>query len=218
MRYKVDPHHMEIYAETGKRRYLVGVLSYQPEKDNYSFQYEYSYMMLRSGIPLGPDLPYSSMPIESKPGTLFGTILDRIPSKENPAYPDYCYSQGISPDETNLIILLATIGRRGPSSFVFEAVYIPIDDTVEQLKQFRQDLELTRYDFAMAFGFPEITIEKVEKRITQDRNILRLIDHILTYPQVALDQLDVTGKHAHAKVRTRLFYHFKNQLKSANSL
>jgi len=169
-------------------------------------------MMLPSGIPLGPDLPYSRLPIESESGKLFGTILDRIPSKENPAYPDYCYSQGISPDEKNLIILLATIGRRGPSSFVFEPVFIPLEDTVEELKQFRRDLELTRYDFAMAFGFAEITIDKVEKRITQDRNILRLIDSVLHYPEMALDQLAITGKHVHAKVRTRLFYHFKNKL------
>jgi hypothetical protein len=212
MHYKIDPDSMEIYAETGKRRYLVGVLTYHSEKDNYSFLYEFDYMMLRSGIPLGPDLPYSRLAIESEPGKLFATLLDRLPSKENPAYPDYCYSQGISPDEKNLIILLATIGRRGPSSFVFEPVFIALEDTVEALKQFRQDLQLTRYDFAMAFGFAEITIEKVEKRITQDRNILRLIDSVLNYPEIALAQLEITGKHVHAKVRTRLFYYFKEQL------
>ncbi len=58
MRYKVDPTRVEFYAETGRRRYLVGILSYQSDKDNYAFQYEDTYMKLRSGIPMGPDLPY----------------------------------------------------------------------------------------------------------------------------------------------------------------
>ena len=49
--------------------------------------------------------------------------MDRIPSKENPAYPDYCKSQGISVNETNPIILLIAIGKRGPSTFIFEPVF-----------------------------------------------------------------------------------------------
>ncbi len=62
----------------------------------------------------------------------------------------------------------------------------------------------------MAFGFSEITIEKVENGKTRDRNILKLIDIMLHNPKIALDQLAVSGKHVHAKVRTRLYYYFKN--------
>lgn len=209
MRYKIDPTQLEVYAETAKRRYFVGILSYNSENKTYEFLYDHDYMRLRSAIPLGPDIPFSPLPVVSKLGRLFGTFEDRIPSKENPAYPDYCYSQRISPDEKNQIILLTTIGRRGPSSFVFEPIYIPLDDTKEQLRNFRKELNLSRWDFAKAFDFPEITIQKVENGQTRDHNILKLIDLMLHNPKIALDQLAVTGKCVHADVRTRLYYYFK---------
>ncbi|MCB1107049.1 MAG: hypothetical protein KDK76_03020, partial [Chlamydiia bacterium] len=52
--------------------------------------------------------------------SLFVPFLERIPSKNNPSYPEYCQSVGISVDEENVFVLLSTIGRRGPSSFIFE--------------------------------------------------------------------------------------------------
>ncbi|MFI4956629.1 MAG: HipA N-terminal domain-containing protein [Gammaproteobacteria bacterium] len=209
MRYKIDPERLEVYAETAKRRYFVGVLSYRPENDTYEFLYDHDYMRLRSAISLGPDIPFQNLPVVSKIGRLFGTMEDRIPSKENPAYVDYCHSQGISPKEKNKIILLATIGRRGPSSFVFEPVLINMDDTRQQLINFRKSLALTRWDFAKAFDFSEITIQKIENGQTRDHNILRLIDLMLNNRDVALAQLEITGKHVHAEVRTRLFHYFK---------
>jgi hypothetical protein len=40
-----------------------------------------------------------------------------LPSRKNPAYEDYCRSQGISKDEDNLSVLLGTIGKRGAFQF-----------------------------------------------------------------------------------------------------
>ena len=50
---------------------------------------------------------------------LFGTFSERIPSRDNGAYSDYCKSWKISESESDIMTLLVTIGHRGPSTLVF---------------------------------------------------------------------------------------------------
>jgi len=108
--------------------------------------------------------------------------------------------------------LLSTIGHRGPSSFIYEAIYESQGSIAKQLKLFRKQLNLTQWDFAMLFDFPEITIQKVEAGKTTDKNISRLLDIYMTDPKAALRQMKLTGKKVHRNVRDRLYKYFKAKL------
>src|SRR5271155_5807356 len=114
MQYKRNPNKLEVFSEGRKRRVYVGRLSYDSEKEVFEFRYDPKYAKLKTAIPLGPELDLFKK-VQSSKKKVFPSFADRIPSKSNPAYEEYCRSQGISPSERNPIILLSTIGRRGPS-------------------------------------------------------------------------------------------------------
>jgi DNA-binding transcriptional regulator YiaG len=136
----------------------------------------------------------------SNKGQLFPSLLDRLPSRENPAYEDYCRSQGISKDEDNLLVLLGTIGKRGPSSFIFEPVYNVEELTPEKIVKFRTSLGMTQHDFAAAFDFSKITINRLEAGHSQDPGSLARIKIYLEFPEVPLWQLKQTGGRIHGDV------------------
>src|SRR6202022_1252354 len=96
---------------------------YEKINDRYELTYNKKYAHSKNAIPIGPDLHLFKLHHQSKKGKLFSSFIDRIPEKSNPAYKDYCKAEGISSTEKNPIILLGTIGKRGPSSFIFEPVY-----------------------------------------------------------------------------------------------
>ncbi|MCB1082657.1 MAG: HipA N-terminal domain-containing protein [Chlamydiia bacterium] len=108
-----------VYLEEEGKRMLVGRLTRSP--DHFSFEYAPTYLNTHAVISLGPEMPLRKEAYLSK--TLFTPFKERIPPKDNPAYPDYCASVDISVDEDDPFVLLATLGRRGPSSFVFEGVF-----------------------------------------------------------------------------------------------
>lgn len=209
MHYERDQHSLEVYLETRKRRLFVGQLHFDPKSKCYTFTYDMKYLYAKAAFALGPELPIIKPKFISEPGKIFPTFEDRIPSKQNPAYAEYCRSQGILPEEDNQIILLTTIGHRGPSSFIFEAIFKPVGSVAEELKQFRQELALSRWDIAMLFEIPELTILKIENGKSADPNILRLIHYYLTVPEITLKQLEMTGKKVHRDTRTRVFRYFK---------
>lgn len=217
MHYEQDPNRLEVYLEIRKRRLLVGMLEFDLAKNIFVFSYEKKYLASKSAIPVGPELPMSKLKHTSERNQLFPTFLDRIPSRENPAYKEYCQSQGISVNEQNLIILLTTIGHRGPSFFIYEPIFIEIGDIAQELKTFRKNLGLSQWDVAMVFDIPEITIKKIEARQTTDSNILRLINYYLTFPNIVLLQLSITGKKVHADTRTKVYRYFKAKLSKSNS-
>ncbi len=212
MHYKVHPTKLEVYLETRKRRMLVGTLEHDLKNKRFVFTYESNYLHSKAAFAIGPEFPITRYQFVSEKNKVFPTFEDRIPDKQNPAYKDYCYSQGITPDETNPIILLGTIGHRGPSSFIYEAIYESQDSIAEQLKHFRKQLNLTQWDFAMLFDFAQITIQKVEAGKTTDKNILRLLDIYMTDPKAALQQMKLTGKKVHRDVRDRVYKYFKAKL------
>ena len=211
MSFKKNQSKLDVYSEGRKRRLYVGCLTYTLEDDRYTFEYDESYLHLPSAIQLGPDLALDKRIHVSEPGKLFPSFADRLPDPSNPAYQEYCASQGISPQETNPIILLGTIGRRGPSTFVFESVHEPDQDVIEQLRHFRQDLDLSFADFADAFDINVLSLKRIEARKSTDRNILQLIRIYLNHPKVSLEQLRKTGGRLHQEVHARLFRHFTDQ-------
>jgi DNA-binding XRE family transcriptional regulator len=208
MKLIVDDTRLFIFHEGRKRRIFVAQLYYSKEKNHYELIYDDKYMQWKKAIPLGQNLGLLKKRHISPKGKLFSSLLDRLPQRENPAYEDYCKSQGISPSEKNQIILLGTIGRRGPSSFIFEPVY-KNDFSRENILKFRKELNLTRYDLAMAFDISVDTLKLIESGKSQDPNTMRRLQIYIDFPQVALWQLQLTGFRIHEDVLKCLVKHFK---------
>lgn len=209
MQTMLDTTKLLVFHEGRKRRIYVGELSYLEKKDRYQFIYDKKYTLSKNAIALGPNLDLFKEIIISPKGKLFATFFDRIPSKENPAYKDYCISQGISVDEKNLIVLLTTIGKRGPSSFVFWPKYIS-QFSASDIINFRKKLKITQYDFANAFDFNLLTIQRIESNKSIDHNTLKRIEIYLRYPQVALEQLKISGGAIHSDIFARLINYFSS--------
>jgi HipA-like protein len=104
-----------IFLEKRKTRLHVGVL--KRTEGRMIFTYDDHYFTMKNIIPLGPEFPLTQKQFVSD--QLFPSLEDRIPSQQNPAYPEYCQLARIDPKERDQLILLSTIGRKGPSSFIF---------------------------------------------------------------------------------------------------
>ena len=131
-------------------------------------------------------------------GQLFRPFADRIPSRENPAFPEYCKSAGISTNEEDPLILLSTIASRGPSSFLFKPIYYE-NFTGTDLKNFRNNLGLSAREFALCFDFSQPGITRVETGKTGGREVLKRAEIYFLYPEVALDQLRRRSAYLHWK-------------------
>lgn len=175
---------VQVVLETAARSHPVGALT-SNEKGFY-FEYDDDYLHFSKAIPLGPEMPLTRRTYQSK--QLFRPFSDRIPSKENPAYPEYCKSAGISINENDPLILLTTIASRGPSSFLFKPLY---DErfTEADLKEFRTNLGLSAREFAACFDFSQPGITRVETGKTGGREILKRVEIYALYPDVALCQI-----------------------------
>ena len=97
----------------------VGTLSLVDTENGpeWEFKYDESWLKTKHRIPVGMDLPLRAESYISK--KLFVTFEERLPSKENGAYRDYCESWRIGVEESDVLTLLSTLGHRGPSTFVF---------------------------------------------------------------------------------------------------
>ena len=180
---------IDVYLETKKTRKYVGRL--QKEKGKFVFQYDESYLCTNNPIPFGPDISLNKQKHISL--KLFPSFEDRIPSKRNPAYEEYCHSVGIKPSETNPFVLLATLGRKGPSSFICEPVLEEEVFFSEQLKQFRKDLKLSIREFSDLFDVSSATIYRIENNKTSGKDTLKRIKVYFNSPQTALDKIKITG-------------------------
>ena len=205
---KADKNRLQIFHEGRKRRVFVGELIYDKEHDRYELIYDKNYTHSKSAIPIGPDLDLFKLNHVSEKGKLFASLLDRIPDKSNPAYKDYCKTQKISLDEKNPIILLGTIGKRGPSSFVFEFVYSSAFNPCDIVKS-REQLEISQHDFSEAFDISKTTLQRIEAEKSYDLNTLKRIQILLEFPEVALWQLKQTGSRVHKDVLNKLIQYFE---------
>ena len=179
---------VDVYIEKYRSRDYVGRLTHK--NNQFVFYYDDAYLHSGRTIMLGPDLPCTQKKHQSK--KLFISFEDRIPSKQNPAYKEYCEMTGISPKEKDPLVLLSTIGQKGPSSFVFVPVY---DDefTKEDLKTFRKNLNLSIRDFAKIFDFAPATIHRIEQGTSSGKDALKRIELYSLFPQVALYEVDRFG-------------------------
>ena len=200
---------LNIFHEGRKRRVFVGELIYNTEKEIYELIYDEHYAYSDTAIPLGPELDLFQLHHRSEKGKLFKSLVDRIPSKENPAYEDYCASQGISPDEQNPIILLGSIGKRGPSSFIFEPVYY-CSFTKEDIKKLRNEIGITQHDLAKILDISIATLARLETGISHDANTIKRIEIFFKFPEVALWELNKTGGGLHREVLAKLYDHFND--------
>lgn len=160
-----------VFSETRRGRILVGALSREGQK--YIFTYERAYQKLKNAIAVGPELPLWKKRFVSR--ELFPSLADRIPSRRNPAYGDYCRQWGIDPKEDDPFMLLATIGRRGPSTFVFEnestSVYTGAD-----VRAFRERFGFSQREFEVLFGISHTTLVNLESGHSKNPQMLRYIE------------------------------------------
>ena len=217
MNLEKDPNKLEVYSETRRKRVLVGTLIRVRESNQFKFTYDRKYLDSSGAIPLGPELGFSRQVHASRKGALFPSFIERIPSQSNPAYEEYCRSQGIAPDEKNPIVLLTTIGRRGPSTFVFEPVPAVVSSS-QDIAKFRKDLDIPLRDFSLAFDINLPTLQKLETGKSKSASLTKLIDVYRKFPAVALWQLEITGRKIHHDTLEKLQDYFQRMLdKSATN-
>lgn len=200
---------VRIFLESRRKRSFVGILTKKEGK--FHFEYDRSYLNARNAIPLGPEMPLTRAIYDSE--ALFVPFLDRIPSRENPAYPEYCQAMGISVDEKDPFLLLTTIAHRGPSSFIFEPFYEEIF-SFEDLIKFRKSLGLSTKEFALCFDCSFAAIHRIEKKRSSGRDLLKRLEIYVSYPKVALDQIRLQRGVLHIDQFKRLETHFQKLLKS----
>lgn len=205
---KFDENRIHIFHENRKRRIFVGELVYIPKENIYKLIYDKNYTESKNAISIGPELSLFKLEHESKKGKLFPSFIDRIPDKSNPAYKEYCRAVGISVNEKNPIVLLGSIGKRGPSSFIFEPVYYS-EFNATQIINLRKKLHLTQHEIAEAFDINERTLQRIEKGTTHDLNTLKRLQIYFEFPEVALWQLKQTGSRLHHDVLTKLIKYFE---------
>jgi len=179
---------VSIFLEKRKTRLYVGKLSRIQGK--LVFAYDERYFTARHVLALGPEFPLTQRKFESE--KLFPSFEDRIPSRQNPAYPEYCHVMGIDPKENDPLVLLSTIGHRGPSSFIFYPIF-ERQVTAEELIQFRQRLGLTTREFASVFELSQSSLNAIEKNLATGKDLFKRLEIIVKFPTVALYFLQVNG-------------------------
>ena len=190
---------INIYSQTQTKRIFVGKLSREGKK--YFFEYGKNYKKLKNALPLGPELPLWKDKVSSN--TLFPTFSDRIPSKNNPAYKDYCREWGISENEKDIFILLTTIGRRGPSTFVFEPTF-KNEYAASQLKSFRNRLRLTQSEFEVLFNISHMTLSRLEAGKPKGDFYMIYFELFDKVPEALAWMLEKRGQLLHDEKRTHL--------------
>lgn len=206
---KIDKSRLNVYSESRKRRTLAGSLSWDKKKNQSEFKYDAKYAKSKTAIPIGKELDLFKK-IHFSKGKLFPSFADRIPSKENPAYEDYCISQGISVSEENPIVLLIAIGKRGPSTFIFEPIYQNSFSFMD-VKNFRESLEVSIHEFAAAFDFNPPTLQRLESGKKSDLSTIRRAQIYLEFPKVAMWQLEMNSGKIHFETFQKLWKYFESQ-------
>lgn len=191
---------VDVFLERHSSRVFAGRL--ERIKGHYHFNYDLSYLKEKNIISLGPEFPLSQVHFISE--TVFPSLLDRIPDPQNPAYPDYCAQFGITITESDPLVLLVTIGRRGPSSFIFEPVY---DDhyTFKDFDIFRENLGLSLFDAAQLFDVSVSVLQKIKAGESSGKDVLKRLEIYDLFPNVLDYQLKKNMKFLHTDKVTKLF-------------
>lgn len=176
---------VDVYLKKRKTHQYVGRLS--RENSHFIFIYDNLYLYKDRSIALGPDLPLTKKKFISK--VLFPSFSDRIPSNKNPAYKEYCRMVGIDPSEDDQIVLVATLGQKGPSSFIFSPA---IESTIthDDIVNFRKYLSLTVREFGELFDFSPTTISSIENKTISGKEAMTRLEVYCNVPEAALYELN----------------------------
>jgi HipA-like protein len=201
--YKVNASAIDVYLERRERKQYVGRLTRRPDQ-KFHFAYDEAYQRMENSISIGPSLPLVKKEYLSM--NLFPEFLDRLPSPQNPAYEDYCASVGISVEEDDLMVLLLKLGKRGPSSFILEAV---VEDDpaviVNNIRGFLEENSFSQQDFANLLDIPITSLSRLLTGTSLDRTLLRLIDLYLSSPQLLGELFSYTQRKLTEKKRARMY-------------
>lgn len=191
---------IEIYAEGRRTRKLAGILKRDRGSSGeigYRFTYEDDYLKWDKAVTVGPELPLTGRSYFAT--KLFPSFRDRIPSKKNPAYGEYCLATGIEVYEDNPFVLLTTIGKRGPSCFIFEPL-VKKNFKAEDAVAFRKSLGLSLRQFGILFDFAPYTIQKIEAGKSSGRDVLKRMEIYAGYPEVAWFEMNRNKASIHTKL------------------
>jgi HipA-like protein len=170
-----------VFLKKRKTQTLVGRLYKIDQK--LIFTYADSYLNAKHSIALGPEFPLTQKEFSSD--KLFPSFEDRLPSIQNPAYPEYCLAMGIDPNEQDPFILLSTVGSKGPSSFIFYPIF-KRDISPKDIVEFRNMLGFTTREFAAVFEFSQNSLNAFERERRGGVEILKRLEILLHFPSVAL--------------------------------
>ena len=199
---------VDVYRELRRSRDYVGRL--EKTKGGFRFAYHENYLLKENALSLGPDLPLRMKPFLSK--ELFVSFEDRLPSKQNPAYSEYCQHCNISPNEEDYMVLLSTIGRRGPSCLVFEGV-VPDEPYTQNIKNFRRQLDLTIREFALLFNLSTASLQTLEKESSSKSELIKRLRIYITFPQVALWEVEKNRAKVHEQTYDAVVEKLNNLIK-----
>ena len=199
---------VDVYLQKTKIRQYVGRLKKQ--KRGFVFEYDESYRYSDNPIPFGPDLPIDKQKHSSL--KLFPSFEDRIPSRENPAYGEYCQSVGISPSEIDSFVLLSKLGRKGPSSFILAPAPEDSGFLKEEFKKLRKDLHLSIREFSKLFDISSAAVYRIENNKSSGKDILKQIRLYFDSPQMALEKIKHTGHKINDQKRQFVEEFFKRKL------
>lgn len=195
---------IDVYVEGRYVRECAGKLERDLGPDGqqgFRFTYNNAYLKKPDAVSIGPELPLTGRTYFSE--RLFPSFADRIPSRANPAYPEYCAVTGISETESDPFVLLTTIGKRGPSCFVFE----PVEGYhfgQEEAAEFRAGLGLSLRNFGRLFDFSPFTIQKIESGKQTGRDVLKRMELYARFPEAAWFEMNRNRAKLHTDQWRRL--------------
>ena len=206
---------IKVYLEHRRTRSAAAELTEQQENGRTVFQlvYDTHYLVDEKAIPLGPELPLTQQIYRS--ATLFAFFQDRIPERKNPAYIDYCEATGIFIDEQNPFVLLATIGKRGPSSFVFEPIFKE-GFAATHVKTYRKTLGLSIREFAALFNISVSHLQKIESQKFSGKEILKFVKIYYEAPDLLLKKVLHEGGMLHTDKQKALISTLVQLIKQKN--
>lgn len=202
---------VDIFLERHQTRLYVGRLEKVPEgtgeklqektEDMFRIHYDKGYLKAKNVLSLGPELPLTRSDFFSK--ALFPSLKDRLPDPDNPAYSRYCAAANIPESTKDPLVLLATVGKRGPSSFIFEPIYQETF-TYQDVDKFRKSLGLSLQDFADLFDVSLSVLQKLKAGTTTGTEVLKRLRLYIRFPEVLRYQIRRNAKYLHPLKQGRL--------------
>lgn len=98
---------------------------------------------------------------------------------------------------------MTNIGKRGPSSFIFEEESTHTF-SAKDLKNFRKQLGMSTREFAYCFECTQAAISRIEKGESSGRDLLKRMEIYANFPQVTLEQIEYKGAILHTKKRAKI--------------